>query len=294
LSVKDLANDFDLFFLGDSHVRFLYEATTALVFGNTTASTTVTASEAKQKGDVIQHQNMFYYGSGDAEQSTDSAKNVARICQVSTKRRKKLIIHTGWNDLGISSIRRYVDSPLGGTSLVESILRIVSGTVPCAGLTQVIWITTVPHSICFNDLKTSCNDNRSYRNNANIAAANEFALQRLIRGQSAPGIKLTIIDAFSMIKSRLGFNEDAEVDCENFYVCRVGNSIVYTPGGLAVLDSLIHATSSFGNQDDLKYSTFKDWDPDEIIAEFAKEAKTLADEELRKKKEKKGSEGGNI
>jgi len=299
--VSSLAIDAELYFLGDLHVSHLYDATAELVFGKDIA---VTSSDAAPTGQshssspptTRKRKNMNYLGS-PLELSTAIAENVLRVCKIPPGspaiKSRKIIIHAGWNDLGVSSIRRYVESPnLGGSSLVDTVLRIVSGAISCPALTQVIWITTVPHAICFNDKRPKCNDNRGFRNNANIAAANEYVLQRLLRGTSKPGIKLTIVDAFSMISSRLMFNEDVEFECDNNFVCRVDDwgrdsNIIFTPGGQAVFDSLIHAISSIGGLNDLKYPVFKDWDPDEILAEFVKDSVKEKDQELREKKRKK-------
>ena len=304
--VSSLKTDAELYFLGDSHVSYLFEATAELVFGKDIAVTSNGAAPTGQSPSSTlpttrQRKNMNYIGS-PLELSTAIAENVMRVCKIppgAAFKSRKIIIHAGWNDLGASSIRRYVESPnLGGSSLVDTVLRIVSGGISCPALTQVIWITTVPHAICFNDKRPGCNDNRGFRNNANIAAANEYVLQRLLRGTSKPGIKLTIVDAFSMISSRLMFNEDVEFECDNNFVCRVDDwgrdsNIIFTPGGQAVFDSLIHAVSSIGSLNDLKYPVFKDWDPDEILAEFVKEKAKLDDQELREKKKKKMESNAN-
>ena len=74
----------------------------------------------------------------------------------------------------------------------------------------------------YDDVK-HCLKPKGYRNNPCIEEAIEFVLlelDRVIHYCFKQKIKITIIDAHTMIKSRLGFNEDNEVVCNNHYITR--------------------------------------------------------------------------
>jgi hypothetical protein len=62
-----------------------------------------------------------------------------------------------------------------------------------------------------------------------------------------------VIDTYNIVRPRLIFNEDNEVNCLNHYSCRVSapassryaegraNVMLHTPGGAAVVKSIINA-----------------------------------------------------
>ena len=86
---------------------------------------------------------------------------------------------------------------------------------------------------------------RGYRYNPAISALNQAILTFVDNIESK--IKISIIDSYSSIKPRLGFNEDNEVACLDHYNCRVNygsntaSAMVWTPGGKAVFDAILHA-----------------------------------------------------
>jgi hypothetical protein len=124
------------------------------------------------------------------------------------------------------------------------------GSMACPMVNEFVWILTVPYPLCYDDAGAAeCNSLRSYRFNPAYAAANAHIIDFAVKLKADPKytspVQLSIIDAFSMIKPRLLFDEDGEVACLSHFMCRIAwdknSSTIFTMGGKAVFDSLLHA-----------------------------------------------------
>lgn len=114
------------------------------------------------------------------------------------------------------------------------------------GLRHLVWVTTVPYPFCLNDNDEPCHFLRGFSNNAASSAINRRMLNFLRRVSSHPelAVKISIVDAFSIIAPRIILNNDNEVICSMHYICRevFYNEVrnVYTPAGLAVVESIMN------------------------------------------------------
>jgi hypothetical protein len=124
------------------------------------------------------------------------------------------------------------------------LLGLLSGSIKCPKLRQVVWLTTVPYPMCHDPRENKCNNDRSYRVNSAIAAVNQFVLNQLLAAEvDVPNVLLSVIDANTIITPRLILNEDHEKVCTNHYLCRktAGHQTSHTPGGNALLQSVLFA-----------------------------------------------------
>jgi len=162
-----------------------------------------------------------------------------------------IISQLGAHDLMDYPIRRFTDDPSTAQKLLHVLEAILSGSLHCKKLTHLVWVTAVPYPVCFNDGEYSCHNHRGFRNNPQIATSAEFILDSLLNLNSTLQLKIrvSIVDAFSIVKPRLMLDEDNEIICMSHYVCRVNmpdgtQEMVYTPAGSAVLQSILLAISA--------------------------------------------------
>lgn len=260
-------------FLGASHMRYNFDFLIEYYFGESRLA------HLNRKHDHLIVSNFRFDFVGNARDLSDFLlRNVCShhfltgFANASSNSRPDftVILQTGAWDLSVAPLRQLIHNPsFGGghrlSTTLSGILR--SPQTSCAGLRHVVWMTAVPYPECFNAKEPNCGAHRNYRTNSAIAAANQFFLKSLLgldgqhqhqhqhRAERFPkDVALTIVDAFSIIKPRLVFNEDSEVLCLSHYLCRMhrwanigkeagdGNVImVQTPAGTAVVQSLMHA-----------------------------------------------------
>jgi hypothetical protein len=166
-------------------------------------------------------------------------------------RKYTFLFQTGAWDLMMASLRRSTRDPLAYPRLLKIFESIFSGSLPCGGLTHLVWLTPLPHPICFDDANTMCQSDRSFRNNPAVEALNQHLMSNVLRMSQIKNtrIRLSVIDAFSIVRPRLIFNEHGEIACLNHFTCRVTNKIdnstqiVQSPGGTAVVKSILNVLS---------------------------------------------------
>eukprot|EP01041_Mallomonas_annulata_P004844 gene4844-9648_t len=169
-----------------------------------------------------------------------------------------VFIQTGHWDLWLNSLRYVTRNHTGspGYKLLQLFNDIFTGTLPCPSISHIVWMTTVPHPLCFSHSdNTYCDSSRGHRLNANINAINEFFLKSILssyaNATSTPtststnetitnNIRLSVIDAYSILHPRIIYDENNELIFLNHFSCRYdGQRPVYTPGGAAVLQSML-------------------------------------------------------
>jgi hypothetical protein len=250
-------------FVGSSHMRYMFDAVSEYVFG------LEVLRDVPRKHDLLVLGNLDYnfveYARGLSEHlawqcailqnQTSSADPIIR------DRRHALILQTGAWDLSISAVRRILLDPVAGKHLMDVVEGIMTRSLRCGRLEQIVWLTATPHQVCSDDKVIDCNARRSFRFNSAIAALNTFYREHLFRiaedeRSRRPGHpRLAIVDSFNIIRPRLAFNEDSEVACLNHYTCRSNSPIhrtygdrydsilVQTPGGTAAVKSVLNALS---------------------------------------------------
>ena len=110
-------------------------------------------------------------------------------------------------------------------------------------------MTTVPHPLCFESAR--CEAFRGSRNNAVIRILNSHYTTVIAEMKWRKDLKVSIIDAFSVVAPRLIFPQHEEIVCNCHYLCSVYNNrkgfleLFHTPGGDAVVQLILHALSAF-------------------------------------------------
>lgn len=253
-------------FIGTSHIRYLCD----LLFEN------VIGIRLMDKHSL--HGSMHYSGSNiyyhESRYAETQANTLLALCQSiqseaaeqiqskqsnrfpswQYKRRHVIFLHTSVWDLSYASLRQFLRNPTAGPRLVCVIDQILNRKIPCGHLTRFVWISSVPYPLCMNN--TQCNHSRGSRNNAAIAAANTFLARALSSMVTPQSIRVSFIDAFSVIKPRLALDEAEEVACLNHFLCRLADPlfatqhgihppsrpfILFTPGVHALLSLVLHA-----------------------------------------------------
>ena len=147
------------------------------------------------------------------------------------------------------SFRRLIRAPQAAFRLINMVVNILDGTENCPNLVHFVWLTSMSHPI-LRDEPTSYVIARGYRWKSTISAANQFYLSYLLKAKIKNGLKLTIIDTFSIIQPRFIFEESLETCAGGYhYTCRhtnpdsSGQYLMHTPAGDAIMDAILHAFS---------------------------------------------------
>jgi hypothetical protein len=250
-------------FVGSSHMRYMFDAVSEYVFGLEVLRNVPRKHDQLVLGNLDFNFVEYARGMSDhltwqcaiLQNETNSADPLVR------DRLHTLILQTGAWDLSVSSVRRILLDPIVGKRLVDVLEGIMTRSLRCGRVEQILWLTATPYQVCTDDRVIDCNAHRSYRFNSAIAALNSFYRNHLFRiaqdeRSRRPGHpRLAIVDSFSIIRPRLVFNEDSEVACLNHYTCRSNSPIhrtygdrydsilVQTPGGTAAVKSVLNALS---------------------------------------------------
>eukprot|EP01041_Mallomonas_annulata_P003443 gene3443-6845_t len=173
-----------------------------------------------------------------------------------------LFLQTGNWDLKHNGLRYTIDnhpnSP--GYRLLNVLNDIFTGNIPYYGISHIVWMTTVPHPLCFSHEDNSeCDKVREHHLNANIRALNDFFLRGILSSYGNTSLSstdttggtatttairnrvgLSVIDAFSVVHPRLIYDENNEVVCLNHFSGKyyVGN-VMNTPGGAAIVQCVL-------------------------------------------------------
>jgi hypothetical protein len=248
-------------FVGASHMRYNFDAVTEYFLGPQVLE------DVPRKHDDLQIVNMRYNFIANARHQSAFLTDLCERLQNDTRSgnysisssNHTLIFQTGAWDLSSGSLRRLIKDPNVGLRLLKVFEGMITGALPCGHLKHIVWMTSLPHPVCYDDANTGCAANRSYRLNAAISAGNDFYLRyllKIIQDAAAAGssaIRVSVIDTYNIVRPRLIFNEDNEVNCLNHYSCRVSapassryaegraNVMLHTPGGAAVVKSIINA-----------------------------------------------------
>lgn len=221
--------------IGASHMRYNFDALIRYFVPEAAASW-------DRKHGSIKYKNFHFHYTTEVEELNGILNN---LC-TNTGKLAVVMQAADW-DLTRTSPRRVLENPDGLRGLLRTVGAILNGDLACPGMEHIVWMTTVPYPVCFDDLQNpNCNKVGGYRHNPAIAAINELALGQLTAMHSSNKVKVSVIDAFSIIRPRLLFNEKAEVVCTVHYLCGMTLNeteahAVHTPGGNAVLQMLLVA-----------------------------------------------------
>lgn len=230
-------------FVGASHMRYYYDALHEMTYGPA-------VNDAwNRKHQSTSHNNLeFTY----LRYTDDMADLLVQLCRSPTAvGRKKVIIHPGPWDLSSASLRLFMHDGNYLPNLLRVVQSILDGSQSCPSVETLVFVLQSPFPLCNDDSFFTCNQWRHYRHNPSIAAANKHVLSILLHPKTkqpsslSPPPQLAIVDVYSIIKPRLGFDEDAEIACAAHYVCRVtwdrDSATIWTLGGKAAFDAIMHA-----------------------------------------------------
>jgi hypothetical protein len=229
-------------FIGASHMRYLFMGTIEAIYGGTEIS----KFDRKVSNGVF---NSLRFTT--THYADDLALNIRKVCENLTTPmgRGILVLQTGDWDLSVSVSRALKDSSYLA-NLARVLTDVLEGRTPCPSIHHIIFITGLPYPLCNADGDADfCGDQRCFRTNTAVAALNIYILQRLLNVTVHPGMKLSIVDAYSIIIPRIMLNENIETTCSNHFSCAVEGRhrrthMVYSPSGMAIFQSLLHALSN--------------------------------------------------
>lgn len=127
----------------------------------------------------------------------------------------------------------------------KKIHSIFSDPTYCKNLVHIVFITAVPYPLCYDESDKPCYQLRGMSNNGAISALNRHTIKELLdlKRQFKDSVKLSIVDAYSIIKPRILLDNFKEVVCSFHYLCREkinGNyQNIATVGGLAIVEALL-------------------------------------------------------
>jgi len=266
-------------FIGSSHMRYLFDSVVEFVYD------TDAIKSFDRHHTHASFANMRHYLSQTTEELSHHIKQLCGLPHEFDPNYEKweilpevknttftLIIQTGAWDLGMHELRHMIRYDKRGPLLVKTLRGILTRDIPCDLLKHVVFVTSVPHPLCFDDgdddgKKSSkyerCVTHRGHRVSGQISASIQYFIKSILSFQNEIQIKLSIIDAYSIIMPRILLNDDNEVACLNHFICRVSSSYninkvqdfglspstvsvaivktIFSPGGSAILRSILAA-----------------------------------------------------
>ena len=225
-------------FIGSSHMRYTYDYMLVKSYGIKPLLNMSRKHESvtynRLAHDYIRH-------------AADMAQYLREFCTTKTTadERVTLVLETGHWDLVYYTLRAIIHDQGSGMSLVNVTKDILTGDLSCPGLAHVVWVTTVPHPLHYEDPL------RSFRFNNNIRAQNDFYISQLLAVTPQKQMRFSVVDAFSIIYPRLALNEREETVCGNHFLCRSEEGldrILVTPAGLAMVDAITSSICDYEDQ----------------------------------------------
>jgi hypothetical protein len=237
-----LSNKTELKFVGASHMRYLFLSMLEVMHGARTVA------NFPRKVVNCTFQNLDFEG---ARYANEHVEVLSKTCTTWANRgvtNGVFIVQAGDWDLTVG-ISRFLRDPSYGASLVKFLKELVEGSLNCSAVSHLVYVTGVPHPVCMSDLGHDyCADMRSFRTNTAIAALNTYVLRHLLAATVHPSMKLSIVDAYSIISPRIMLNENHETVCTNHFSCGVEfnrrDTMAHTPSGMAVNQALLYALTS--------------------------------------------------
>eukprot|EP01041_Mallomonas_annulata_P007370 gene7370-15051_t len=250
-------------FIGASHMRYNFDGVIDILFG----SDVIRNFQRKHNDLIIEKfyrydrtnfiSSLFANLKESCKLETSTSTSTPDRSEDSQEAAAVVFLQTGHWDLFLNGLRFIVANHTNyspGYKLLQLFNDIFTGNLPCPGISHIVWMTAVPYPLCFSHRDhTPCEIIRGQRYNANIRAMNEYFLRGIVSSyanatsthtsttnKKKNNIRLSVIDAYSIIYPRIIYDENNELICSNHYSCREdGQRPRYTPGGAAVLQSIL-------------------------------------------------------
>ena len=267
--------DTDYHFIGPSHLQSIYDSVTEYYYGSSSTTTNTTTTTTTKHNHTVEQEiyNLKYTHSVTspqlathihrkcAELQREYNNNNANNDHNSIQKQHILVLQAG-EDLSVTSLRRLLYDPSTSKRLLKTIQNIYNKNLLCGNLKHIIWITAMPYPVCWKN-QTNCDSNKQvYRRNQAISVGNIVYLKHLFHiiehstsQNSENSISLSVVDAYSIVHSRLIFAENSEIVCGDKFICRIdavqhreyaeegGSVLVQTPAGSAVVKAVLDALS---------------------------------------------------
>jgi hypothetical protein len=253
-------------FYGESHMRYAFDNIIGKLMGESVLAPTRKHLELKIEN---------FRFEGDIGREWDHrpriemlSQNMRNLClnnfnstESPPEAEHTILLQTGSWALWQSPVQ-FLIKGRSGQSLLQVLRDILTGELPCHNLRHIVLVTSMPYPMCFDDRDDKCFQLRGFNNNGAEAAFNRYLIDYLRHGfvhvHDASGssqvpytedfkVRLSIVDAFAITKSRLLLTNDAETACNTHYFCResirkVMHNVV-TPAGSAILEAMYRALS---------------------------------------------------
>lgn len=242
-------------FVGASHMRYIYDAIVAHLLSETSLNDLKAHHGFATKYNLKNYHSNIDYATILSDDQADMLRTLCSSFSSSTvyssNVKHTIIFQTGAWDLNNSPIRRFLHDKTTGKKLVDALRDIFSKVETCPKLAHFVWVTTVPHPICFNDDEPLCQLHKGYRTNAAISAQTLYYYNNILDVNVREGLIVSVVDTFTFILPRLLLHTDTESTCLSHYHCRVrideydqGKSklaLAHTPSGLATVQAVLTA-----------------------------------------------------
>jgi hypothetical protein len=240
-------------FVGASHMRYIYDAIIAHLLSESSLNDLKAHHGFVTKFNLKNYHSNIDYATILSDDQADMLRNLCSSFSSSKDNIKHTIVfQTGAWDLNNSPIRRFLHDKNYAKKLVDAIRDIVSNVETCPKLTHFVWVTTVPHPICFNDDEPLCQLHKGYRTNGAISATIQYYYDNLLNNMIVrEGLLVSVVDSYSIILPRLLLHTDTESTCLSHYHCRVRVDendqtksrlvLAHTPCGLATVQAVLTA-----------------------------------------------------
>eukprot|EP01032_Pedospumella_encystans_P015922 gene15922-18186_t len=171
-------------FIGASHMRYNFDAVSEYFMG------IESLASVDRKHDSIALHNLKYNFISNSKHQSEFLQRLCRSLQNNTihghTTKYTIIFQTGAWDLSMGSVRRAIKDPFAMPRVMRVFQRIFDGSLQCGGLDKIVFLTSLPYPVCFDDSELECNGHRSFRSNVAIEALNTYLVSNMLRISQLP------------------------------------------------------------------------------------------------------------
>ena len=140
------------YFYGDSHQRHFFDAIVDFTAGSAALDSVAKKHQNFVSGNFL-YEWVEYVGDLSNRMIERCIENTNSSSARKIVQKYKMILHFGHWDLSSASVRRFLQHKISLPKFINALKSIYSGTTECVGLVEIIWITTVPYPVCYDDVK---------------------------------------------------------------------------------------------------------------------------------------------
>jgi hypothetical protein len=227
-------------FMGPSHTRYAFLSTAEIIYGKSRIL------PVSRKAANITFGKMSYVGVFDVSRMLDLLQWQCQQQQQQQDDMVDVVLEVGDWDLTVGPSVTLRD-PYQIPRFITFLSELLSGAIHCPTIHHIVLVTATAYPICYDD-SNGCAIDRCFRTNSAVGALNTVLIHELLGIQIQHSKRLSIIDGFTVAMDRILLNENYEIVCKNHFVCAVNGQgsteLVYTPVGMAITQSILHALTS--------------------------------------------------